>query len=288
MRARVHARVLQLCVLPIVLVALGCGPSSRAKQPANDVGQRVLESTLATYRSLSTYEDDGVVVTTYLSDSSPRAHAKLISFRTRFVKPQSFRFGYIDASNQDAASAGFVLATPSGAWTRLDGDEAIETDDSAEAAVSALTGVTSGSVQIIWSLLAGRNPWQCDADPYLVFAVGREPLADAHCLKLRLESPRCDAVEICVDEKTHLVRRVAERSHLPALSASARRERLDELLKKAPPELHESIRKTVLERGDRDVYTERVIYFGPRTGHAIPPEQFRPPKAATGERSDPR
>jgi hypothetical protein len=257
------------------MVALsGCGPTPEPKHPEQD-GSRALEAALSTYGGLKTYADTGVVLTTHWSENGPRVHAKLISFKTAFVRPGSFRFIYSDASSSDDATYGFVLSSPEGAWMRSDGDASIESSESGEAAVGALTGVTQGAVGTVWALLARRNPWQCRGDdPRSVVAIGREKIAGNECLTLRVERLGCGPIDVSVDENTHLVRKVVERGHLPGTSA---RENLERLLKIAPPELHETLRRNA-ERKASPFYYETTIYFGPRVDQNVPAEEFQKPQ----------
>jgi hypothetical protein len=258
-----------------VMVGLlcGCGPAPQARHPDED-GTRVLEGVLSTYAGLKTYDDSGVVISTYWPEQGGRIHGGFISFRTAFSRPDSFRFVYTDAFNaSDEKRPGLVLSTPAGVWSRSAGEEEIETARSGEEAVNAFVGVTRGSVDIAWSLLARRNPWQCKGNsPRAVTAIGREPIAGKTCLKLHVERPPCDSVDLWIDESTNLVRKVQERGHLAGTSA---RKNLDELLKIAPPELHDALRRTAERAGP--FFYERTIYFGPRVDQEIAPEQFQKP-----------
>ena len=269
-RSLVYASALMVALL------CGCGPATPARHPDRE-GARVLEAALSTYGGLKTYEDSGVVVTTYWHEDSPRIHGALISFETAFARPSSFRFVYNNAANTDDQTHGFVVSTSAGVWSRSDGKQKIEQARSGDAAVTSLAGVTEGSVAIVWDLLARRNPWKCEEEmPATVAAIGREVIAGKRCLRLRVEHPRCDPVDLWLDESTHLVRKVLERGHLPGTGS---RERLDELLKRAPPELHEKLRKNAEKA--TPFFWETTIYFGPQLGRDIPATEFEIPPERT-------
>jgi len=256
----------------IVALLCGCGPSPHARHPEGD-GARVLDAVLSTYGGLKTYEDSGVVVTTYWHEDSPRISGALIRFETAFARPSSFRFVYNNAANTDDQTRGFVVSTSAGVWSRSDGEQKIAQARSGDAAVTSLAGVTEGSVAIVWDLLARRNPWKCEEEmPATVAAIGREVIAGKGCLRLRVQHSRCDPVDLWIDESTHLVRKVLERGHLPGTSS---RERLDELLKRAPPELHEKLRKNAEKA--TPFFWETTVHFGPQVGRDIPAAEFEMP-----------
>lgn len=175
----------------------GCGNQSSNADPSS---QEILAQMNQAYANCTTYQDTGVVTTTFINSTGRTTIQK--PFFTAFVSPDRFRFEYKDSLSSTAPP--YIIwrdGVEVLSWSII--NPGIRTEDSIGTAIARATGVSDGSAATIPPLLLPEIGLR-------MFYGETQRIDDAvidgvNCFRI-LENATGDTVWI--DAKTFLIRRI--------------------------------------------------------------------------------
>jgi outer membrane lipoprotein-sorting protein len=174
--------------------------------------ENVLEKMAETYRGCRSYRDSGLARTVFFSDRGKRTVEK--PFTTAFVRPDRFRFEYLDRRGDEEFDRYLVWRSGPDVRTWWDVTPGVETQASLDHALGGAAGVSDLASRRIPELLmpAELGPWWL---PGLVDLQRIEDadVEDVRCYRIRgtLErGERAEQVTLWIDRECWLLRRVEE------------------------------------------------------------------------------
>jgi outer membrane lipoprotein-sorting protein len=179
----------------------GCGNGSSSGFTA----ETILAQMKQTYASCETYQDTGVVTTTFIQSSGNWIDEK--PFLTAFVRPDRFRFEHKET--QSSVEYRYIIwrngAEVLSWWDVTPG---IKTEESLDMAIAGATGVSSGSAHTIPTLLlpneiSGRQL----TDITEARRIDDAEIDSINCYRIQGKYAG-DPITIWIEAKTFLVRRI--------------------------------------------------------------------------------
>jgi hypothetical protein len=132
-------------------------------------------SALSSQLMVSTYQDEGVVVTTF--EDATGSHVQQVPFTLRFKQANFFRFEWISYLLSRSGTVNTVWCNGKESFTYLE-PNAYEQYDDIGGAVAAATGVSSGSIHTIPRLLLPDKVMGSDLTEILEPAFSREEIIE--------------------------------------------------------------------------------------------------------------
>lgn len=164
----------------------------------------------AAYAACTSYRDEGIVTTTFLS---PMEFVELHPFSTRFVRGQGFLFEFRDRREEDDRDQ-YVVWTEKG-LARTWWSKSPETDErsSLGLALAGATGVSGGSASRVPRLLMPEIVDKGSVRPPQPARLLRLPEADAEGCFVLERALFIGSEQVWIDRTTLLIRRVVEPPH---------------------------------------------------------------------------
>lgn len=192
-----------ILLLSIALFSLaGCGNNSSS---SGLTAETILTQMKQAYSSCQTYQDTGVVTTTFIQSSGNWIDEK--HFLTAFVRPDGFRFEYIET--QSSVEYRYIISRNSAevlSW--WDVTPGIKTEESLDMAIACATGVSSVSAHTIPTLLlpnvisGGRLTDITEAQ-----RIDDAEIGGVNCYRIQGKFVN-DPITIWIEANTFLVRRI--------------------------------------------------------------------------------
>jgi hypothetical protein len=198
-------------MMPRILVAVAslfaaasCGSSEPDRSPAEELMDQVVE----TYRTLTAYHDEGVVLSYWKHTPAPGE----LHFKTDFRKPGDFRFEWVlhhpYPELRDVESQHVVWSNRHGTFSYWDQRPKISKASSLGSAIQGSTGVSQGAITTIPGLIVGRDRviWSVE-DVHDLSLLEPAEFEGIPCVRLRgiLGDAR---VEIWIGRDDFLIRRI--------------------------------------------------------------------------------
>jgi outer membrane lipoprotein-sorting protein len=199
--------------------------------------QRLVGDSLAAYRALSTYQDDGYVVVR----SKDQSHLQRTSFETRFLRPSYFRFKF--SSPHPYPPLAHVVTTcvcgfdgqSAYLCTRHYGNPArVQNYVNIAMAVAGATGISSGSAHTIAQMLLDGLPEHVFASMENAKLGDREVVEGRACQSVHGRIRQADVdITLFIDPDTMTLRQLTTRFAEFTSTEVRRNIRLNEALDKA-------------------------------------------------------
>lgn len=172
-----------------------------AQRPDSPEARQIVDRMAEVYASCSTYRDEGRVETVYFERVGESTET--LRFRTAFVRPDRFRFEYVDASDR------YVIHSDSnGTRTWWDVTPGVEEEDSLELALAGATGISSGSAHTIPSLLLNEAHSFRLTDLTELMLLPDANLDGVSCYRIQGKNRGGDVESLWIEKKTYLLRRI--------------------------------------------------------------------------------
>jgi outer membrane lipoprotein-sorting protein len=194
----------------IVFNLAGCGKESSSSGLS---AETFLAQMRQTYASCQTYQDTGVVTTTFSQSSGNWIDEK--PFLTAFVRPDRFRFEYKEMPSS-VEYRYIIWRNGAEVLSWWDVTPGIKTEDSLSTAIAGATGVSGGSAATIPSLLISDQVG-------LRFEITQaqrfddEEINGINCYRIQ-GNFASDLATIWIDTKTFLIRRIKTQHTFPDFS----------------------------------------------------------------------
>jgi outer membrane lipoprotein-sorting protein len=172
--------------------------------------QDVLDRMAKAYANCKAYQDTGGVTTIFIGANGNRTVEK--PFTTAFVRPDRFRFEYIENEGGGQALRYIIWRKGKAVQTWWDVKPGVENPGSLELALAAATGVTGGSAHTVPSMLLPKEVggWRL-TDITEAKRIDDAKLDKVDCF--RIEGKNADrSTTLWIDQKTFLVRRIDEQN----------------------------------------------------------------------------
>ena len=190
--------------------------------------QQVLAAVLERYAEFSSYRDCGQVTTRFTHLNGSHGHTTMRLFKTAFVRPDRFRFEFLNRHGGEKWARYVVWAEGKKVMTWWDVESRLEHLESLNMAVAGATGVSGGAAYTIPAPLmpaeiGGAMLTDLDRLTRLI-SLGDEPLREVACYRLQgwfpPRPPQPDeeeqAVEgpltLWIDRGTFLIRRMEQQT----------------------------------------------------------------------------
>jgi hypothetical protein len=134
----------RLLAVGALIAAAGCGSAEPPRTPADELMHQVVE----TYRTLTAYQDEGVVLSYWTHRPEPGE----LHFETHFRKPGDFRFEWVHDERRSV-----VWSNRRGTFSYWDARPKIRTESGLESAIGNHAGVSLGAITTIPHLILGRG-----------------------------------------------------------------------------------------------------------------------------------
>jgi hypothetical protein len=127
--------------------------------PSDPAAEEIIRRMAQVYAECRTYEDTGSVKTVFIEDDRRRTVIK--PFSTAYVRPDRFRFEFLDRQGEEEWDRYIVHSDPTGTRTWWDVRPGVENEEDLSLAIAGATGVSSGSAGEIATLLLPGAIWGC-------------------------------------------------------------------------------------------------------------------------------
>ncbi len=189
-------------------------PPSIEQLAANEAARKFLAEVARTYASCRSYRDEGIVETVYVKEGGDQT--RRLSFSTRFVRPDRFRFEYGHHDSDQYAPACII-------WQKRDRVRDWQVSLKPQAvgelsfAIAGATGVSSGSAHTIPCLLIPNVCLTLGLSELDDIALaGEETLDGTVCVKLKGNKSNLTRITLWVERESRLVRKIVEESQFAA------------------------------------------------------------------------
>jgi hypothetical protein len=172
--------------------------------------QYVFDRMRATYASISSYEDQGVVLTHWPDKPGPDE----IVFSTRFRRPDRFRFEWTkhhpDPALRHLKSHHLIWfdGTQACSYSNWDGEKRVESEESLAMAVAGATGVSKGAALTVINLLMPVLDARLITD-LQDLQLRQDSFEQMDCYCIRGRESDGDQHEFCLSSKDYLLRSVS-------------------------------------------------------------------------------
>ncbi len=232
MRRRAMIRTLLTTSLaPVVLSGTGHADDSLALPAQALTLEALLDRVRRTYSEAKTYQDKGVVTTTFFKPDGAEMMAAEKPFSTAFVRPDRFRFEYRQKREGDAKASRYLIARDASGKVRRwwDVRPGVEEGGSLYMALAGATGVSDGSANTVPSLLLtdDRHGGNWTKHKELVLLEDAET-AGRRCHRVQLTIPpipntpaQGSVYTYWVDAESFLLRRIESKTTFPDFFAKS-------------------------------------------------------------------
>jgi outer membrane lipoprotein-sorting protein len=203
----ISARILVL-VLPLTF----CLSKSPSVAQGPKTAAQIVTRMAKVYATCASYDDTGVVVTTWYSSDGTRVTQK--PFKTWFVRPDLFRFEW---KEENAGRPERSRQGPSVVWSDgkkaynsypMDG-YAVEENESLGMAIAGATGISSGSAHTISRLLIAHEVGGFGLEELTdLTQVGEATFEGTPCYLIRGKHPAGDTIELWIGKQDLLLRKM--------------------------------------------------------------------------------
>lgn len=197
-----------LCVVVslLMLPSLASGGDRQHKGPTP---QAILKKTAEVYASSSSFQDVGLVMTTFQESTGERIEKQ--PFKLFFRRPNRFRFEWLDFSLQGNGRLNVVWSNGKAVFAYWEPDR-YEKKASLKIGIAAAAGVSSGAAHTIPTLLMPQIGSSALTELTTLVLVGDELFEGEWCYRIKGFDIGGDVNEVWISKKDYLVRRV--RTHL--------------------------------------------------------------------------
>ena len=172
--------------------------------------QLIMKRMAQRYASCSSYQDVGVVETTYNEANSARIER--MPFKTYFTRPQFFRFEWVDYFPWKDGRTNIVWCDGKDAYTYLE-PHTYEKEEDLEMGIAGATGISGGAAHTIPILLmAGTMAGFSLTDLTNLALVGEEMFEGEPCYRVNGKHPFGDIYELWIGKKNYLLRKLREKT----------------------------------------------------------------------------
>jgi outer membrane lipoprotein-sorting protein len=189
-----------LILLATAILSLNAHAQQRVSAKA------IVKRMTARYASLSSYQDEGVAVTTY--DEPTGGRIEKLPFKTFFIRPELFRFEWLDYFLAKPGRMFVIWSNGKEAFTYWEPDR-YEKSDSLALAIAGATGVSRGSAYTVSTMLipeyAGFRPTELVG----LKLVGEETIDGSPCYHLQGRREK-DLNELWIGKQDYLLRKLRE------------------------------------------------------------------------------
>jgi outer membrane lipoprotein-sorting protein len=180
-----------------------CDPTAAENPTANEAA-RVLEQLRSTYREARSYRDRGTRRTEFIT-SGPGAHKTSLDYATAFVRPDKFRFEYVEESER-------YIVYQSGTdirsyWSLTDQREQF---DSLNHAVAGPTGVSGGTVSLAADLLGLLRQTDVVTEMRDAIMLPEETVDGKLCYVVHGYDRRCQRITLWISKIDYLLVKMQE------------------------------------------------------------------------------
>jgi hypothetical protein len=185
-------------------------PAKTSSDPAAELMQRVVR----TYAALTSYQDEGVVLSYWVDKPGPDE----LHFNTYFRKPADFRFEWVSHHPypplRHVTHKTVVWSNGQGTFSYWDAQPGIETHHDLGEGIAAATGVSGGAITSIPGLIFGEDTvlWSLESLRDLSL-LEEEEFEGTLCLRLR-GTHRGHATDLWIGKDDLLIRRTVN-THPP-------------------------------------------------------------------------
>ena len=168
------------------------------------------------YASLSSYQDNGVVEHIFKRSSGETFNAD--PFETRFVRPNLFRFEWINTSmveRQPIKNAVWSDGRQSYIYTGYNKDEEARRTESLGLAIASATGISSASSYHVSTLLMAEVGGSLRDTLNHLSAQGSEMIEGHDCYVLSRVEPGGDIFAVWIGKEDHLLYKIKTVMHFP-------------------------------------------------------------------------
>jgi outer membrane lipoprotein-sorting protein len=180
----------------------------RSAPPELDARQ-ILERTAKVYRECKTYRDSGAAKTVFIGDSRNRTVTK--PFTTAFVRPDRFRFEYLDRRGEEEFDRYLIWKKGQDVRRWWDLRPGVQ-ESTLDGALSAAKGVSSNSSYAVPSLLLGPiRGWGLVTDLANAARKADGDLDGSRCFVIQ-GGTEDEPKTLWIDQQTFLLRRIDEQN----------------------------------------------------------------------------
>lgn len=197
----------------LAFIALVCIQSFRlfeaAGQTRRMTPQVILKKTAASYASLSSYQDVGIVITTY--DQEAAGRIEKLPFKLFFSRPNWFRCEWLDYYLNKNGRLSVVWTNSAGTFTYREPDR-YERRASVEMGIAAVTGVSAGAAYDVPRLLMPDIDGWAVTDLKKTALVGEEVFEGELCYRIKGFDWDGDLNEVWINQRDFLIRKITTHS----------------------------------------------------------------------------
>lgn len=172
---------------------------------------------ISNYVSLSTYQDEGIVVSRY-DDAVTRGQIERLPFQTLFKRPNLFRFEWAEFSSIAHGTRSVIWSNGKEAFTYWEPDT-YEKNTDLESAIAGATGISSGAAYTVSHLLmelSGSNLLTLEN----LSLAGEEEFERVLCYHLKGKHPNGTLFELWIGKSDLLVRKLRKEINLVGYSTT--------------------------------------------------------------------
>ncbi|HST22978.1 MAG TPA: DUF2092 domain-containing protein [Blastocatellia bacterium] len=172
--------------------------------------QTIMNRMAQRYANCSSYQDVGVVETTHNEANSARIER--MPFKTYFVRPQFFRFEWIDYFPWKDGLTNIVWCNGKDSFTYLEPDT-YEKEEYLGRGIAGATGISRGSAHTISRLLMAEEMSGFALTELTSLAlVGEDQVEGELCYRVNGIHPFGDIYELWISKKDYLLRKLREKT----------------------------------------------------------------------------
>jgi hypothetical protein len=180
-----------------------CDPTAAENPTANEAA-RVLEQLRSTYREARSYRDRGRQHTQFIT-SGPGGHESSLDYTTAFVRPDKFRFEYVDEYGRYIV---YQSANDIRSHWSLTGEH--EQFNSLSRAVAGPTGVSGGTVRLAAELLGLLRQSDVAKEMRDAVMLPEESVGDKTCYVVQGYDRSCQRVTLWISNDDYLLLKMQE------------------------------------------------------------------------------
>lgn len=177
--------------------------------------ETILKKSADRYATYSSYQDEGVVITTYHEATGGRIDK--LSFKLFFSRPNRFRFEWLDYYLQESGLLKVVWSDGADAFVYWEPDR-YEKKESLELIIAGATGISGGSAYTIPRLLIPAIEGWALTELTKTVLVGEEIFEGEVCYRIKGFDSGDDLTEIWISKTDFLIRKVTTHSTFETFS----------------------------------------------------------------------
>jgi len=171
--------------------------------------EAILKQTAARYAKYSSYQDDGLVITTYSEATGGQIDKR--PFKLFFSRPNRFRFEWLDYYLQNSGRLNVVWSDGADTFGYWEPDR-YEKKESLEMGIAGATGISGGSAYTIPRLLMPTIDGWVLTELTKTNLAGKEIFEGELCYRIKGLDLDGDLTEVWISKKDFLIRKVTTHS----------------------------------------------------------------------------